>query len=286
MRITSFAAGGQESFGVVVGDGIVDARRHLGDRYASLRELLLDDGIADLAPLATLPPDHKLDEARLLPPINDPAGKILCVGVNYLPHIREMGRERPDYPVIFVRFASSITGHRSPLVRPAASERFDFEGELAVVIGKPARHVAPADAMAYVAGYTCFNDGSIRDYQNHGPQWTPGKNFVASGACGPWIVTTDEAPAPDEMQLTTTLNGRVVQQESVGELCFGIGALIAYISTWTRLEPGDIIATGTPGGVGAGREPPLWMQPGDVVEVGVSGIGTLSNTVVAEDAAA
>jgi 2-keto-4-pentenoate hydratase/2-oxohepta-3-ene-1,7-dioic acid hydratase in catechol pathway len=170
------------------------------------------------------------------------------------------------------------------MVKPHVSEQYDFEGELAVIIGKPARHVPRARAYEFVAGYSCFNDGSIRDYQRHGPQWTPGKNFQASGALGPWLVTTDELPNPAQSRLRTLLNGQVVQDESVAELCFDIPALIEYCSTWTELLPGDVIATGTPGGVGAGRKPPLWMKAGDTVSVEISGIGTLRNPIHDENA--
>ena len=174
-------------------------------------------------------------------------------------------------------------GHRQPIIRPRASERFDYEGELALVIGKRARHVQREQAYDYVAGYSCFNDGSIRDYQRHTQQWTPGKNFHHSGSFGPWLVTADEQPDPGKLRLTTRLNGNVVQSESVNELCFDIPALIEYVSTWTQLEPGDVIVTGTPGGVGAGRTPPLWMKAGDKVEIDITGIGVLENPVVDED---
>jgi 2-keto-4-pentenoate hydratase/2-oxohepta-3-ene-1,7-dioic acid hydratase in catechol pathway len=195
-----------------------------------------------------------------------------------------MGRERPTHPVLFVRFADSVVGHGAPLLKPLASEQFDYEGELAVVIGKRARRVQRERAFDYVAGYTCFNDGSIRDYQRHSQQFTPGKNFHHSGSFGPWLVTTDEIADPHALELTTRLNGQVVQRESVGELCFDIPQLIEYCSTWTQLEPGDVIITGTPGGVGAERTPPLWMKAGDTIEVELSQIGTLRNPVVAETA--
>jgi 2-keto-4-pentenoate hydratase/2-oxohepta-3-ene-1,7-dioic acid hydratase in catechol pathway len=184
--------------------------------------------------------------------------------------------------VIFVRFADSLVGHQQPMIKPRVSEQYDFEGELAVVIGKRARHVSRSAAYEYVAGYSCFNDGSVRDYQRHGPQWTPGKNFHASGAFGPALVTTDEQPDPARLRLRTLLNGRVVQDARVAELCFDVPRLIEYCSTWTQLEPGDVIATGTPGGVGAGRKPPLWMNAGDAVEIEITGLGTLSNRIVDE----
>jgi 2-keto-4-pentenoate hydratase/2-oxohepta-3-ene-1,7-dioic acid hydratase in catechol pathway len=282
MRLISFEMNGRASFGIAVEGGVIDAGKRLGSELRSLREVLLAGATERLRQLASGRPDYSLEEIAFLPVIPDPAAKFLCVGINYLPHIKEMGRERPEYPVFFVRFADSLVGHGQPLVRPRASERFDYEGELAVIIGQRARHVSRADALRHVAGYSCFNDGSIRDYQRHSQQWTPGKNFHRSGAFGPWLVTTDEQPDPRKFRLRTRLNGRVVQDESVGELCFDVPQLIEYCSTWTQLEPGDVIVTGTPGGVGAGRTPPLWMRAGDVVEVEITGVGLLSNPVVDE----
>ena len=285
MRLISFVRNGEASYGIARDDGVVDAGAELRSKYPGLRDLLLAGAGDRLRELEGRSADCSLDDIELLPPIPDPAAKLICVGINYMPHIREMGRERPDYPVLFVRFADSIVGHGQPMIRPNASERYDFEGELAVIIGKRARHVPRDSALDYVAGYSCFNDGSIRDYQRHGPQWTAGKNFHHSGAFGPWIVTADEAPDPTAFQLRTVLNGTVVQDESVGELCFDIPDLIAYCTTWAQLEPGDVIVSGTPGGVGAGRKPPLWMQAGDVVEVDITGVGTLRNPIVDETSA-
>jgi len=284
MRLMSFEHRGRRGFGIVSGDGVIDAGSRLPDEPRSLRDALISGGLSGLRDLEGRTPDLALGDLRFLPPIADGAAKLLCVGVNYMPHIKEMGRERPDHPVLFVRFADSIVGHGQPLVCPAASERFDYEGELAVVIGKRARHVAKENALEYVAGYSCFNDGSIRDFQRHSQQFTPGKNFHESGAFGPWLVTTDELPDPRVLRLTTRLNGQVMQDESVGELCFDVPQLIAYCSIWSQLEPGDVIVTGTPGGVGAGRSPPVWMKPGDTVEVEISGLGVLRNPVVAERA--
>jgi 2-keto-4-pentenoate hydratase/2-oxohepta-3-ene-1,7-dioic acid hydratase in catechol pathway len=199
--------------------------------------------------------------------------------------MQEMGREAPAHPVVFVRFTSSLVGHEAPLCKPDASEQFDFEGELAVVIGKRARNVRRENALDIVAGYGCFNDGSVRDFQRHSGQFTPGKNFPGSGAFGPWLVTGDEIADPQALRLETRLNGAVVQSANTGELIFGIAELIEYISIWTELVPGDVIVTGTPGGVGAGRKPPLWMRPGDRIEVEISGLGCLSNPVATENVA-
>jgi 2-keto-4-pentenoate hydratase/2-oxohepta-3-ene-1,7-dioic acid hydratase in catechol pathway len=282
MRIASFERNGAPGFGVVVGKGIVDASARLKGKPSGLRAALAAGTLRDLERLTSAAPDFGFDEIAFAPVIPDAAAKLLCVGVNYMPHIKEMGRERPERPVIFVRFGDSIVGHGRPLLAPRESEQFDYEGELAVVIGKRARRVGRQRALDYVAGYSCFNDGSVRDYQRHSPQFTPGKNFHASGAFGPWLVTTDEIPDPRKLTLTTRLNGTVMQHESVGELCFDVPQLIEYCSTWTQLLPGDVIVTGTPGGVGAGRKPPVWMKPGDSVEVEISGIGTLHNSVAAD----
>jgi 2-keto-4-pentenoate hydratase/2-oxohepta-3-ene-1,7-dioic acid hydratase in catechol pathway len=282
MRLASFEIDGRPGFGIVSGDGVVDAGKRLGSRYRGLRDVLLAGALPELRKLERDRPDHALADITFLPTIPDPAAKFLCIGINYVPHMKEMGRERPEYPVVFVRFADSLVGHGQALERPRASKSFDYEGELAVVIGKRARHVSRSRALDYVAGYSCFNDGSIRDYQRHSQQFTPGKNFHASGSFGPWLVTSDEHPDPKKLHLRTRLNDAVVQDESVGELCFDIPQLIEYCSTWTQLEPGDVIVTGTPGGVGAGRKPPLWMKAGDVVEVDISGIGGLRNPVVDE----
>ena len=276
-------AQGAPTFGIATADGVVDCGKRIGNR--DLRSLLHGEGLASLERHSKAPTDYGFDEISFLPVIANPAAKFLCIGINYRPHMLEMGREPPTHPVVFVRFANSLVGHEVPLVRPRVSEQLDFEGELAVVIGRTARHISRDAALDYVAGYACFNDGSVRDYQRHSGQFTPGKNFVASGSFGPWLVTRDEIPEPHALRLETRLNGTVVQSESTGELVFGIGELIEYISTWTELAPGDVIVTGTPGGVGAGRKPPLWMKAGDRVEVEISGLGCLVNPVAAEDAA-
>jgi 2-keto-4-pentenoate hydratase/2-oxohepta-3-ene-1,7-dioic acid hydratase in catechol pathway len=284
MRLMSFERTGRFGFGIVAGDGVIDVSQRLAGKPRTLRDALIGGALPEIRKLAKEKPDFALGDVAFAPVIDDPAAKLLCVGVNYMPHIKEMGRERPSHPVLFVRFHDSIVGHGRPLLLPPSSVQFDYEGELAVVIGKRARRVRKEQALDYVAGYACFNDGSIRDYQRHSGQFTPGKNFHHSGSFGPWLVTADEVPDPRKLTLTTRLNGQVVQQESVGELCFDIPQLIEYCSTWAELKPGDVIVTGTPGGVGAGRTPPLWMKNGDNVEVEISGIGVLHNPVVAEAA--
>lgn len=222
-----------------------------------------------------------LSAVQLLSPIG-PAAKILCVGFNYGDHIREAKAEIPAYPSIFVRFASSLAGHEQPVVAPAVSDQFDYEGEFGVVIGKPAWRVSRADAMAYVGGYTCIAENSVRDFQFHSRQATAGKNFPHSGACGPWITSADEVANVASLEMTVTLNGEQVQHCSIGDLIFDIPALIEYISQFTPLVPGDVISTGTPAGVGGSRTPPLWLKAGDRLEIDVPGVGLLANTVVDE----
>jgi 2-keto-4-pentenoate hydratase/2-oxohepta-3-ene-1,7-dioic acid hydratase in catechol pathway len=284
MRLMSFTIDGRASFGLAAGDGVIDAGKRLDGEFRGLRDALLAGALPALRRLEQTKPDYALTDVEFLPVIPDAAAKLLCIGINYLPHIKEMGRERPDYPVVFVRFQDSIVGHGEALQRPIGSVQLDWEGELAVIIGKRARRVSRAQALDYVAGYACFNDGSVRDFQRHSQQFTPGKNFHASGSFGPWLVTTDEVPDPRELRLRTRLNGEVMQDESVGELCFDVSQLIEYCSTWSQLEPGDVIVTGTPGGVGAGRKPPLWMKAGDTVEVEITGLGVLRNSIVDESA--
>ncbi|HEY5622128.1 MAG TPA: fumarylacetoacetate hydrolase family protein [Gammaproteobacteria bacterium] len=282
MKIVSFRRDGCASFGCVTDDGIVDAGSILEDEYADLRAVLEAGALSRIEELASRPADHAMEDVRLLPVVPN-ARKILCVGINYMAHIRETGREPPEYPVLFTRFVDSFTGHDEPLIRPSVSTEFDYEGELAVVVGRSARHVSSDDALDYVAGYTCCNEGSIRDFQFHTMQFTAGKNFYQSGSIGPWMVTAGPDVDPREFHLQTRINGDVLQDSPVSDLCFDIGRLIEYCSVWTPLNPGDIIVTGTPGGVGRVRKPPVWMKPGDVVEIDVSGVGVLRNTVADED---
>lgn len=285
MRLISFEKDGRQSFGIVVNGGVIDAGQSLKGDFVSLREVLAAGALNLLRGMEGLEPDFALGDIRYLPVIPDAAAKFLCVGVNYMPHIREMGRERPDYPVVFTRFPSTIVGHEAPVIKPRVSQMYDFEGELAVIIGRTARHVSRDSAYDYVAGYSCFFDGTARDYQRHALMWTPGKNFDRSGSFGPWMVTSEEGVDPANFHLQTRVNGEIMQDESCAELCFGIPDLIEYFTSWVKLEPGDVIATGTPGGVGAGRKPPVWLKARDQIEVEIEGIGTLRNTVVDEQEA-
>ncbi|MDR5654809.1 fumarylacetoacetate hydrolase family protein [Ruixingdingia sedimenti] len=279
MRLVSFLTGGQPSYGVAEGNGLREAAAGFRSRYPDLRAVLTANAVAELG--RSLDRRFGIDAVTLLPPVPNP-DKILCVGLNYLSHIRETGREAPRHPSIFVRFPSSVRGHGVPLIRPRVSAQFDFEGELAVVIGRPGRRIAAADAMDHVAGYSAFNDGSIRDFQRHTTQFWPGKSFDDSGSMGPWLVTRDDLPDPAAQHLRTLLNGEVMQSAPLSDLAFTIPDIIAYVSQVTELLPGDIIATGTPGGVGLFREPPVFMRPGDRIEVEITGIGTLSNPVADE----
>ncbi|MDG2971185.1 fumarylacetoacetate hydrolase family protein [Pseudomonas extremaustralis] len=249
---------------------------------ADLKQAIANNRLAELTNvvLASLP-RISLAEVTLLPVIPNP-GKVLCIGINYATHVRETGREMPTYPMIFTRFADSQTAHLQPIVRPNASHKLDFEGELAVVIGKPARHVKQADALDYVAGYACYNDGSVRDWQKHTIQFIPGKNFPNTGGFGPWLVTSDEIGDPQNLELTTRLNGEVMQHTNTSDMIFDVRKLIEYCSTFTELAPGDVIVSGTTGGVGAFREPPVWMKPGDEVEIEISRVGILRNNIVDE----
>lgn len=282
MKIASFRRAGRASYGIVTGDGIVDAAPFASECGATLKEALARHALQALSVHAARA-SHRIawDDVEPLPVIPDPS-KILCVGINYLSHVKETGREIPDRPMLFTRFAQSQTAHLGPIVRPRASERLDFEGELAVVIGRHARHVRAADAFDVIAGYACYNDGSVRDWQRHTSQFTPGKNFPQTGGFGPWLVTADEVGDPSTLSLTTRLNGEIMQQATTDDLIFPVPQLIEYCSTFCELVPGDVIITGTTGGVGAFRSPPLWMKAGDVVEIDISRIGTLRNTVVDE----
>ena len=280
MKIASFEIYGRRTYGVVEGDAIIEASTEFRGRHPDLRAVLTADALAELA---TETGGQAVDASSVvyLPTIPNP-DKVICIGINYRPHLEEMGHSPPDHPVIFVRFAGSQAGHGQPIVRSRATERYDFEGELGVVIGRAARYVSRDAAFEYIAGYTCFMDGTARDWQKHTTQFTPGKNFQRSGAMGPTLVTTDEVPDVTALALQTRVNGVVMQEGRVSDLIFDIPYLIEYLSTFTELLPGDVIATGTPGGVGAAREPPVWLADGDEVTVDIAGIGVLSNQVRAE----
>jgi 2-keto-4-pentenoate hydratase/2-oxohepta-3-ene-1,7-dioic acid hydratase in catechol pathway len=278
MKLLSFVADGKEWFGVASGDGVVTLNDRVG--YPSLRAALAAGAVDAMRKVAQdAKPDRRLVDIKFLPVIPRPE-KILCAGVNYRAHASEVGRELPKQPSMFIRFTDTLTGHDGEMMRPSVSDNFDFEGELAVVIGRGGRHIPAARALEHVAGYTCFIDGSVRDYQKFSV--TSGKNFPGTGPLGPWIVTTDEIPDPTRLTLATRLNGKEVQRSGTDLLIYSVPQIIAFCSDFTMLMPGDVIATGTPEGVGHRRNPPLWMQPGDVLEVEISGIGVLRSRVVDE----
>ena len=276
MKLTSFALNGQASYGLVTATGIVDLGRRLAEK--TLREMLAAQGLSRAADFASEPADYALDEVEHLPVIPDP-DKIICVGLNYHAHVQETGREETPNPVLFARYAGSQIGQGAALIKPLESDMFDYEGELAVVIGKPGRRIPESQALSHVAGYACYNDGSVRDWQKHTHQFMPGKTFAGTGGFGPWLVTADEIPDPSKLHLQTRLNGQVVQDTDVSLLITSVPRLINYCSTILPLLPGDVIVSGTPGGVVARRNPPLWMRDGDVCEVEISGIGILRNPV-------
>ena len=274
MRLVSFRDAKGGSFGIVDGDSIIDLGRRHG--IPSLKAALAGNTLPSHKGTQA---DYRLTDVELLPPVPD-AGKIICIGLNYKSHVAEAGRSLPQQPSLFLRANSAVVGHGSAMIRPKVSDHYDYEGELALVIGRHARHVPEDKALDCIFGYTCFNDGSLRDFQKHSV--TAGKNFQSSGACGPWLVTTAEVPKPTGLTLTTRLNGQQVQHASTSDMIYSVPTIIAYVSTFMALEPGDIIATGTPEGVALARTPPLWMKPGDRIEVEISGIGTLANPIVAE----
>ena len=282
MKLVSFRYAGRESYGVVLNERIYDAGEQLGDRYPTLRDALAGDYLHLFTEAIRGQEGIALNEVELLPPIPNPA-RILAIGVNYRAHAAETGAQRnAEFPSVFLRLPSSVVAHDEAIVRPHVSVELDFEGELAVVIGRPGRYIRREDALAHVAGYSCFNDASIRDWQRHNPGPTPGKNFYRCGSFGPWLVTSDEIPDPAALSLETRLNGEQVQQTPTSLMVHDIPRIIEYCSGFTPLEPGDVIATGTPSGVGHSRVPQLWMKPGDVVEVTISGIGTLRNSIADE----
>jgi 2-keto-4-pentenoate hydratase/2-oxohepta-3-ene-1,7-dioic acid hydratase in catechol pathway len=278
MKLLSFTAVGKDLFGAVSGDGVITLNERLGQ--PNLAAALAAGGIEALRQASRdAASDHKLAGINFRPVIPQP-NKILCAGVNYRAHAAEAGRELPKQPSMFIRFTDTLVGHNGEMVRPKLSDNFDYEGELALVIGKAGRHIPAERALDHVAGYTIFVDGSVRDYQKFSV--TSGKNWPGTGPLGPWLVTTDEISDPSKLTLTTRLNGQQVQHSGTDKLIYSIPQIVSFCSDFTALSPGDIIATGTPEGVGHGRKPPLWMKPGDVLEVEISNIGVLRARIVDE----
>jgi acylpyruvate hydrolase len=312
MKLVTYSWKGQVALGGLSGDTVVDLRRayvaaltHCGDTdelaVADLRvpgDLagLLRGGTAFLSaarlamrfvierPRANRADDlcYPLAEVNLLPPIQRP-GKVVCVGLNYRSHLAEIGERAPEYPILFHKAATSLTGHRQPILLPRVSRQVDYEGELAVVIGRKGKYIAEQDALAHVAGYTCANDVSAHDLEFRTSQWTSGKMLDTFCPLGPALVTLDELADPNDLSLKTILNGRTMQEARTSDMVFGVPFLVSYISSLATLEPGDVILTGTPAGIGCNRKPQVFLRPGDHISVTIGGIGTLSNPVVAEE---
>jgi 2-keto-4-pentenoate hydratase/2-oxohepta-3-ene-1,7-dioic acid hydratase in catechol pathway len=285
MRLASWTIGEKAGFGFVTGEGaLYDIAKRSGGKFHDMREWIAAAKMDEASAYCDGKPDAIIGDVVLMPPVPKP-GKILCVGVNYPERNAEYkdGSDAPKYPSLFVRFPSSFVGHGSPILRPPESEQFDYEGEIVIVIGKAGRRIPEADAHAHIFGFTLMNEGSIRDWIRHGKfNVTQGKNFEASGAIGPWIVPLDAATPPDDLTVITRVNGEERQRGNTGTLAFSFADIIAYVSTFTTLEPGDLIATGTPPGAGGRFDPPKWLKPGDVVEVECPAIGLLKNTVADE----
>ncbi|WP_260957760.1 fumarylacetoacetate hydrolase family protein [Pseudomonas citri] len=282
MKLISYRKEGKAHFGVLVGEGVVELTRRF-EQVPDLASFLADPSYLSQArqSLETVQADYPLSSVQLEAVIPNP-GKVICVGINYVAHAEEAGRKVGEFPVIFQRFAETLLPHGEPLVRPKVSEQFDFEAELAVVIGKGGAHIDPADAMDHVAGYTCFNDASVRDWQFHTHQYGMGKTFRKTGALGPWLIPAAEISDYRTLVVRGVLNGEQLQEGSLSELAFDIPHLIAYVSKALPWNPGDILATGTPSGIGFKRKPPIFLKPGDVFEVVITEIGTLSNGVIDE----
>lgn len=279
MKLISFMNQGAASYGAVHGDRVLDLKPLLGAKAPDLKALITQRMLGEAqAALHQHTPTLKLADLTLLPVIPNP-NKVVCVGLNYAEHVRETGRELTESPALFLRLSESMVAHGQDIVRPPESFRLDYEGEIAIVIGEGGRRIAEADAWKHIVGYSCFNDGSVRDWQVSTTQWTAGKNFYRTGGFGPWMVTADEIQPNQKMTLVTRLNGVEMQRATTDMMIHSIPRQIAYISTFIPLEPGDVIVTGTPGGVGNKRNPQVFMKPGDVAEIEVDAIGILRNTI-------
>ncbi|AMN39630.1 fumarylacetoacetate hydrolase family protein [Rhodoplanes sp. Z2-YC6860] len=282
MRLASYLVGSKAEFGIVVGDSLIDLSART--RASSLRTLLGAGGLAEAARFAAEIPDRSLDSVKLLPVIPDCA-HCYCVGVNYEDHLREVqqagvARPRPKQPSLFIRYPETFVAHGSPLLAPKVSDDLDYEAELAVIVAKGGRYIPREQAMDHVAGYSCFNDGSVRDWQFHSSQVTSGKNFVGTGGFGPWLVTPDEIGDAGDLSVRLVVNEQILQDGRTSDMLFDVAAIVSYASAFLPLQPGDVIATGTPAGVGFSRNPPIFLKPGDVCEVRIEGVGTLRNGIV------
>ncbi len=278
MKLATFQTAQGSSYGIVTAKGIVDLKLLIGNRFPDLKSLIAGNGFAEAAKYLDHAADYKDSDVTWLPVIPNP-DRILCVGLNYQEHVAETGRDNTEQPAIFIRLSESQVGHRQPIIRPRESKNLDFEAEIAVIIGRGGRRVSQQEAWSHVAGYSCYNDGSVRDWQRHTLQWTAGKNFASTGGFGPWMVTADDIPPGTKMTLSCRLNGERMQHATTEQMIFKIPKIIEYVSTWTTLAPGDVLVTGTPGGVGARRNPPVWMKPGDKVEIEIDKVGILENSI-------
>lgn len=278
MKILSFEHAGQATYGVLQGDDCLLPTPAFLSHFPDLRSVLAGSALNGLRDDVARGTAVARSRVRELPVIPNP-GKLICVGLNYKTHVAETKRADSEYPSLFLRFNDTLAAHEDIVPRPSFSERFDWEGELAFVIGKGGRHIPKAQAYEHIAGYACFNDVSVRDWQRHTHQFTPGKNFPGTAPFGPFLVTRDEVPDVTQLVLETRVNGTVMQKASLSELIFDIPTLVEYISRFTPLSPGDVVATGTPGGVGDRRDPPLYMKDGDVVEVEITSLGVLRNRI-------
>lgn len=284
MKLISYQVASGPTWGLCVGEGVVSRAALGGDLPDSIRGLVCDttrwpQWVRELPQRAAMQSPEPLPTGTLLPCLPDP-GKIICLGVNYIDHAKEGGNQIGDYPAIFLRCNTSLLAHGAALQVPKVSSKLDYEAELAVVIGRKVRFVSEADALAAVFGYACFNDATLRDYQRKTTQWTIGKNFDATGAFGPHLVTPDELPPGCVgLRIQSRLNGQVMQDANTKDMAFGVARTIALLSESLTLQPGDVIVMGTPGGVGYARNPPVWMKPGDTIEVEIDGIGVLRNPV-------
>lgn len=284
MRLVAYEANGKSHIGCVTAGGIVEVGSKLN--ATSWRQVIAAGRLDDVRQYEALPADHALDAVKYLPPISDPE-HFYCVGVNYADHLKEVqdagiSRPAPKQPSLFIRFPETLIGHECSMTVPRVSSQLDYEAELAVVIGRGGRYIPRDEALEHVAAYTCFNDGSIRDWQFHTSQVTSGKNFIGTGGLGPWLVTADEVPDAGNLDISLTINGEVLQSSNTSHLIFDIPSIISYASALVPLKPGDIIATGTPSGVGFSRNPPVFLKPGDICEVHIERLGVLRNSVALE----
>ena len=287
MRFTTFRQQNQDRLGVVTGSDVIDLQLAMPDLSSDLRTNLrngVDMMAAAKAAIESKAPRMPLASLTLSPLLPEP-GKIICLGLNYFDHAKEGGRDKPEYPWFFMRTATSLLAPNAKALRPKVSVRFDYEAEVAVIIGKTVKHATLDNALDAVFGYSCFNDISVRDYQKKTPQWSIGKNFDRTGGFGPVLVTADELPAgASELRIQTRLNGQIMQDANTRDMIWGVAETIKLVSECMTLEPGDLIIMGTPAGVGQARNPPVWMKHGDTVEIEIDNIGILRNTI--EDEAA